>query len=93
MRTLALKDCNPAFTKTDLSRGFMLARLEIINTLNDMQGSLRGLDSNCPYMVGDIVACKLNLVRMKSPRKNPDYIDPRVITSRHKMVLKAVFGK
>lgn len=48
----------------------MLARLELINTLNDLQGSLNGLDANCGYAIGDILGCKLNILRRKQPRRN-----------------------
>lgn len=48
--------------------------LEILNSINDFQlcSSLRGLDNNCPYMIGDIIGCKLNILKGR-PRKNIYY--------------------
>lgn len=49
-----------------------LAQLNIINSLNDMVVSLAGFE-HCQYLPGDMIACKLNLVKMKRPRRNPWY--------------------
>lgn len=49
-----------------------LAQLALVNALNDMTPNLAGFDQ-LPYLPGDLIACKLNLVKLKKPRRNPWY--------------------
>lgn len=72
-RSLTLNDLNPAMLArhdlggpptADLAR--LLGQLDLANSLND-------LSINTPYLPGDMILCKLNLVKLKKPRRNPWY--------------------
>lgn len=74
---LTYSDINPAMfangkslnlaEKTDHSFAGVLM---IANALNDMAPAM-GI--NTPHLPGDMLLCKLNLVKMKKPRRNPAY--------------------
>ncbi len=46
------------------------AKIDLANAMNDMVPSLNGFDQ-LPYLPGDMILCKLNVVTLKQPRRNP----------------------
>lgn len=77
IKVISLKDLRPQALH-GYSLDHLRGVLAFANVLNEMQGNVVGQHKR---LLGDAILCKLNILKFKSPRKNPSYTKTKIAAS------------